>query len=349
MGLVAEMYGIGPQIVTGTKWKFDVIANNFRRFAQEENEIAFLDRNLLNEPNQLPIGVKEKDSMLGNPTLIVDKATDQILKMFAMVAGKMDGNTQEEVYLPARLVDLIADGGRMMTVATDVAVRQRQFYDARPNSNWRRLLNFSLSSRGAHDPNIKVEDLMGELLAYYDDTYPGGNGQRCLRAVDAMIALADVQFSVRTSKHRATNTYYPPDVKVYPACETAGVLMDVDVLADKRLRREFVEFVIAQRAMDSNMSPAQAIRDLNGRAGGADALDLHHFCEGKGILTQILINSKSKDSQEREMRSLVHGGSYKLFRALMRNLHDNAGIKQNSGFVAQIYPVSSTDRALVEI
>ncbi len=344
MSLVTETYRIGPQIVTGTKWKFDVIAYNFRRFAQEHN-----GSELFNEPNQLPIGVVEKDTMLGNPSLIMNKATDQILKMFAMVAGEMEGNNNDELFLPSRLVDLIADGGRMMTLATDVAVRQRQFYDSRPNSNWRRLLNFSLSSRSVLDSKIKEDDLRDELLAYYSDTYPGGNGQRCLRVVDAMIALADVQFSVRTSKHRAANTFYPPDIKVYPACEVAGVLMDVDVLADQRLRREFVEFVIAQRAMDSSMSPVQAIRDLNGRAGGADALDLHHFCEKKSIPTQILINCKSKDTQEREMRSLVYGGSYKLFRALMRNLHENAGIKQNSGFVAQIFPVSSTDRALVEI
>lgn len=331
-------------IVTGTLWKFKTIVDNFGLLVQKKTHV--LSRGIVRpiiDAKQVPVSVEEKDTMLGTSALIEEKAKDQVS---AIQSGVVEGKL-----LGYPLIELIVQqGGWLATITTDVAGREADIHDLktgmldttgeRSTGKWKRILNLTYSERAKRSKETKL--MLEELDISIKRGYAGKHGPM-VRALDSTLAITTSHFQPRMKQDRQTGRYPPPDsVVVYPARETAGIVMDRHPLADPKLRNAFIERKI-ELGHQVGKTPKDVLLDFDGRAGWVKAEDLGEFCAEYGVPYELMLNGKTGNlSNDLErFRMLAEGGTYGLLARTIMTILATGGSRERGKFIVDTAPSSS--------
>lgn len=309
-GTATSIFVRNPCIVTNTYWKYEVLLANFEHFIEKYFDlfaVPFMTSYFDNVSN-IPISVVEKDTMIGTPDLIKQKASDQVLEMWVMAT---DSNRSK--ILPSEFRRIVEEGGEFATIATDVSARE-VWLDENSNhvGSWRRVLNFGFSRKSQE---MSEREMRKELNDYCDMVY-GTKARGASRAVDATIGLTRAKFDVRTSLHRKLGSYEKPSVVVFAGVETAGITMKTHPLSDPELRNKFFSQHVEQ-CVAKGMSVKEAYQVFDGRAGLARMEDYINFCRKNGVEVNTYLPDIGVGNELDAIKMIAEGGSFKLFASVL--------------------------------
>lgn len=336
-----------PMIFTGTFKKAERTMESMARFYESWAERMGLTH-VLASLEVITVKAEEPDHLIDEYFLIKGKGASQAIAMTQSIAEELRRNSHSrENVIPNSAKDVYIKGGVFSFITSDVGLRDREGKAGK----WEEKRNYYMNPKllkGEGD----VAAMRADILAYYAQPKIYGRSKTengLVRAFDSALAITELTYNPLDESELVADPYYVnyPNIDVHSGNSTVGVKFENHPLATFEARSQYLDDLIEMSA-DLGMSAVEALRSLNGKAGGTKTEYLILSAQKRGNQVTILADEDKEATKMERFFEHVEGGPYELFRDMLMTFSDpnyrERAKKIQDRFMIQLYPAGARNR-----